>query len=181
MRWWQRRFRQGETATSAADLGGIDKRLEAGKDEGTLNDDRPAAGLGQLRGQIMDDFTTKYGIKIITDQPDATASHEITTAKQRQGTGRSPTSFDLGTGRRPGQPRHVRAVPVGDVGGHPGQPQGRRRPWINDYTGYMSIGYDTRKVETLTTVARPAGPQVQGHDRPQRRPTQGVRAASTAS
>ena len=40
--------------------------------------------------------------------------------------------------------------------------------WYQDYGGYMSIGYDSAKVPTITSVQRPARAGVQGQGRAQR-------------
>ena len=43
--------------------------------------------------------------------------------------------------------------------------------WVNDYGGYMSIGYDSAKVpDRSTAVADLLKPDVQGQGRAQRRP-----------
>ena len=47
--------------------------------------------------------------------------------------------------------------------------------WVNDYGGYMSIGYDAAKVPAPTSVDRPAQARVQGQGRAQRRPDPGRR------
>ncbi len=40
--------------------------------------------------------------------------------------------------------------------------------WVNDYGGYMSIGYDSAKVPEITGVNDLMQPRVQGQGRPQR-------------
>ena len=47
--------------------------------------------------------------------------------------------------------------------------------WVNDYGGYMSIGYDSAKVPAVTDRRRPAEAGVQGQGRAQRRPDPGRR------
>ena len=100
--------------TSAADMGGVDAICAAGKTEGTVNLIATPDDWANY-GQMITDFSAKYGIKVQSDQPDADSQTEIDTAKQLAGTGRQPDIFDLGDRRRPGEHRHVRPV------------QGRRR------------------------------------------------------
>ena len=40
--------------------------------------------------------------------------------------------------------------------------------WVNDYGGYMSIGYDSKKVPAVTTLDDLLEPGVQGQGRAQR-------------
>ena len=47
--------------------------------------------------------------------------------------------------------------------------------WVNDYGGYMSIGFDSAKVPPVTDGQRPAQAGVQGQGRAQRRPDAGRR------
>src|SRR5512146_2845046 len=64
------------TATSAADLGGMDALVAAAKKEGQLNVitlPRDWANYGVL----MDNFTKKYGIKITDANPDGSSQDEI--------------------------------------------------------------------------------------------------------
>ena len=42
--------------------------------------------------------------------------------------------------------------------------------WVNDYGGYMSLGYDPAKVPDMSLGQRPAQAGLQGQGRAQRRP-----------
>ena len=60
------------TATSAADLGGMDKLVAAAKKEGTLH----AMALPRdwaNYGALIDGFQKKYGIKIEVENPDGSS------------------------------------------------------------------------------------------------------------
>ena len=99
-------------------MGGVDAVCAAGKAEGQVNLIATPPDWANY-GQMITDFTAKYGIKVQSDQPDADSQAEINAAKQLAGTGRQPDIFDLGTVVALAQHRHVRAVPGRDVGGHP--------------------------------------------------------------
>ena len=60
-------------ATSAAAGGGMDALVTAAKAEGTLNVDRLAAGLGELRQRSSRPSQTKYGITVNVANPAAAA------------------------------------------------------------------------------------------------------------
>ena len=149
-----------KTATSAADVGGVDAMCAAGKEEGQVNLIATPRNWANY-GQMMDDFEAKYGIKVQSDQPDTDSQGEITTAKQLAGTGRQPDIFDLGSVvaaantdmYAPYKPETWDDIPEGNK-----EPTGL---WINNYTGFMSIAYDT-KLGEITKVADLAKPEFQG-------------------
>ena len=99
-------------AKSAADMGGVDAVCAAGKAEGTVNLIATPPDWANY-GQMITDFTAKYGIKVESDQPDADSQTEIDTAKQLAGTGRQPDIFDLGGVVALANTGHVRPVPAG--------------------------------------------------------------------
>ena len=144
-----------KTATSAGD-GGVDAVCAAGKAEGTLNTIALPPDWANY-GQMMDDFTAKYGIKITNDQPDVDSQTEITTAKQLAGTGRQPDTFDLAPVVAlanldmfaPYQP-----VTWADI---PDANKDAAGTWINSYTGYISVGYDASlgDIKNLADLADP--------------------------
>src|SRR5262245_36363726 len=83
------------TATSAADLGGMDALIAAAKKEGKLNVitlPRDWANYGEL----MDNFTKKYGIQITDDNPDGSSADEITAIKTLKSQDRAPDVVDVG-------------------------------------------------------------------------------------
>ena len=107
-----------KTATSAADVGGVDAICAAGKAEGQVNIIATPPDWANY-GQIITDFQTKYGIKVQSDKPDGNGQDEINAAKQLAGTGRQPDIFDIGIVSRRRPHRHVHPVQGGDLGGHP--------------------------------------------------------------
>ena len=83
-------------ATSAADLGGLDKLIEAAKKEGALNVIALPPDWANY-GEVIKGFTAKYGIKVNSALPDASSQEEINAAKDLKGQGGAPDVFDLGT------------------------------------------------------------------------------------
>ena len=147
-------------ATSAADMGGVDAVCAAAKAEGQLNVIALPPTWANY-GQMITDFQNKYGIKVVSDQPDADSQTEINTAKQLAGTGRQPDAFDLGTVvalantdiYAPYKPATWADIPDANK-----DPNGL---WINNYTGFVSIAYDA-SLGTITKLADLADPKYKG-------------------
>ncbi|MBB5889081.1 ABC transporter substrate-binding protein [Kutzneria kofuensis] len=152
------------TAHSAADLGGMDALVAAAKAEGTLNVitlPRTWAGYGDL----MDNFTKKYGIKINDANPDGSSQDEINAVKQLKGQDRAPDVLDLGSSFALSAAAANLLAPYQvatwkDIPDAQKDSQGR---WYNDYGGYISIGYDAGRVKTPpTSIADLAKPDYKG-------------------
>jgi putative spermidine/putrescine transport system substrate-binding protein len=140
------------TATSAADLGGMDALVNAAKAEGTLN----VIALPKTwadYGAIMDAFTAKYGIKINDDNPDGSSQDELNAVKQLKGTTRAPDVLDVGqaaaaSGATDGLFAPYQVATWSSIPAAQKDPKGL---WFNDYGGYIAIGYDADKVKTPPT------------------------------
>jgi putative spermidine/putrescine transport system substrate-binding protein len=138
-------------ATSVADVGGLDGLVAAAKKEGALNVIALPPTWANY-GQMISAFSQKYGIKVNSAQPDASSQDEITAAKQLKGTSRAPDVFDVGLNVAlantalfaPYKVQTWNDIP--DVLKEPGG------TWFSDYGGYMSIGYDARKVPAPTSM-----------------------------
>jgi putative spermidine/putrescine transport system substrate-binding protein len=145
-------------ATSAADLGGMAKLVAAAKKEGQLNVIALPPDWANY-GEIIKTFEQKYGIKVNSAQPDGSSQDEVNAAKQLKGTKRAPDVFDLGLNVAlangdlfaPYQVRTWKDIPEALK-----QPSGK---YFSDYGGYMSIGYDAKKVPapmSMTDLLKPA-------------------------
>ena len=77
------------TATTAEDVGGMDALVAAAQAEGTLNVIALAPDWANY-GQMIEDFSTKYGIEIESDQPDVASQVEIDDAQEPRGHRRAP-------------------------------------------------------------------------------------------
>jgi putative spermidine/putrescine transport system substrate-binding protein len=149
------------TATSAAQFGGMDKLVEAAKAEGTLNVIALPPDWANY-GAMLDAFTAKYDIKINSAQPDANSQDEINAAKQLAGQDRAPDVFDLGGNVAVANTDLFAPYQVETFGDIPAPLKEAEGKWVNDYTGYMSIGYDASKVPAPTTVEDLLKPEYQG-------------------
>ena len=113
-------------ATSAAAMGGVDAVCAAGKAEGQVNIIATPPDWANY-GEIITDFTTKYGIKVQSDKPDGNSQDEINAATQLAGTGRQPDIFDLGSVVAAAHTDMYAPVPGRHMGGHSRREQGADR------------------------------------------------------
>jgi len=140
-----------KTATSAEDLGGMSALEEAAKKEGTLNVIALPPDWANY-GAIIDAFSKKYGIKVQSDQPDAASQDEINAADQLKGTDRAPDVFDLGQSVALANTDMYAPYKVATFDDIPDEFKDADGTWVNDYGGYMSVGYDSDKVPDVTTL-----------------------------
>jgi putative spermidine/putrescine transport system substrate-binding protein len=141
-----------KSATSAEDLGGMAGLEAAAKKEGALNVIALPPDWANY-GEVIKGFQAKYPeIKVTSDQPDASSADEIATAKRLKGQSGAPDVFDLGAAVALANTDLFAPYKVAtwdDVPADFKDPDGK---WINDYGGYMSIGYDSAKVPAPTSV-----------------------------
>jgi putative spermidine/putrescine transport system substrate-binding protein len=148
-------------ATSAAAFGGMDALVEAAKKEGELNVIALPPDWANY-GAIIKAFSDKYGIKVNSAQPDAASQDEINAANQQKGKSTAPDAFDLGQSVALANTSRFAPYKVAvwdDIAAAYKDPNGA---WVNDYGGYMSIGFDTAKVPPVTSVNDLLKPEYKG-------------------
>jgi putative spermidine/putrescine transport system substrate-binding protein len=174
------------TATSAAALGGMDALVAAAKKEGQLNVIALPPDWANY-GEIIKAFGDKYGIKVNSAQPDGSSQDEINAANQLKGQGGAPDVFDLSGAVASANTAMFAPYQVATFGDIPAALKDANGTWVNDYGGYMSIGYDSAKVPAPTSVADLLKPEYKGKVALNGDPTQagaafsGVVMASLAS
>ena len=149
------------TATSAEDFGGMDALVEAAKAEGELNVIALPPDWANY-GEIISTFSDKYGIKVNSAQPDANSQDEINAANQQKGRSTAPDVFDLGQAIALANTQMFAPYKVATFDDIPEQFKDPDGTWVNDYGGYMSIGYDSSKVPDVTAVADLLKPEFAG-------------------
>ena len=149
------------TAASAQDLGGMDALVAAAKKEGTLNVIALPPDWANY-GEIIKAFTAKYGIKVDSAQPDASSADEITAAKNLKGQSKAPDVFDLSASVAGANTDLFAPYKVATFGEVPDKLKDANGTWVNDYGGYMSIGYDAGKVPAPTAVTDLLKPAYKG-------------------
>ena len=130
-------------AKSAADMGGVDAVCAAGKAEGQVNIIATPPDWANY-GQIITDFSAKYGIKVQSDKPDGNGQDEINAATQLAGTGRQPDIFDIGSSLVAAHTDMFTPYKVATWADIPDANKESTGLWFNNYTGFVSIGYDSK-------------------------------------
>lgn len=146
------------TATSATDFGGMNALVAAAKGEGELNVIALPPDWANY-GAIISAFEKKYGITVNSAQPDASSQEEINAASQLKGQRKAPDVFDLGGAVAGANTSMFAPYKVATWGDIPATLKDANGTWVNDYGGYMSIGYDAAKVpapKTVTDLLKPA-------------------------
>jgi putative spermidine/putrescine transport system substrate-binding protein len=149
---------QASKATSAKDLGGIDALAAAAKKEGTLNVIALPPDWANY-GAVIKAFESKYGLTVSSAQPDAASQDEINAAKQLKGPSKAPDVFDLGQAVALANTDIFAPYKVATWNDIPDSLTEASGTWVNDYGGYMSIGFDSAKVpapKALNDLLKPA-------------------------
>lgn len=149
------------TATTAAALGGMDKLVEAAKAEGALNVIAVPPEWANYKG-VLDAFKAKYGLNVTDQKPDANSQQEIDAAKANAGTDKAPDVFDLSASVALANLAMFAPYQVAVWGDIPANLKESTGLWVSDYTGFMSIGCDTKKVAAPATVKDMLKPEYKG-------------------
>ena len=135
-------------ATSAAAFGGMAALIKAAKKEGTLNVITLPADWANY-GNIIKDFSKKYGIKITSENPDGTSQDEINAVTSEKGQSRAPDVLDMGTSFAITAASDGLLAPykVASWSQIPSTAKDSNGDWFDDYGGYVAIGYDSKVVK----------------------------------
>jgi putative spermidine/putrescine transport system substrate-binding protein len=139
----------------------MDALVEAAKKEGELNVIALPPDWANY-GAVIKAFGDKYGIKVNSAQPDAASQEEINAANQQKGKSSAPDVFDLGQSVALANTAMFAPYKVAtwdDIPSHLKDADGK---WVNDYAGFMSIGYDSAKVPAITSVDDLLKPEFKG-------------------
>jgi putative spermidine/putrescine transport system substrate-binding protein len=138
-------------ATSAADFGGIDGLVAAANAEGQLNVITLPPSWANY-GKIIDGFEKKYPkIKINSANPNGSSADEVAAAKSQKGQATAPDVFDLGTAVLDQNLDLVAPYKVANWADIPDDFKDASGKWYYDYTGLMSIGYDSKQISSAPT------------------------------
>jgi putative spermidine/putrescine transport system substrate-binding protein len=139
-------------ATSAAAFGGMAGLIKAAKKEGTLNVITLPADWANY-GNIIKDFSKKYGIKINSENPDGTSQDEINAVTSEKGQSRAPDVLDMGTSFAITAASDGLLAPykVASWNQIPSTAKASSGDWFDDYGGYVAIGYNSKVVKDPPT------------------------------
>ncbi len=134
-----------KTATSAADCGGMDALVAAAKAEGTLNVIALPPDWANY-GAIIDAFKAKYGIKVNSANPNGSSQEEVDAINQLAGTDRAPDVVDVGMKVALANTAVFAPYKVSTWNDILAGQKESTGVWVQDYGGFMGIGYETSKV-----------------------------------
>ena len=140
------------TATSAEAFGGLADLVKAAKKEGALNVIALPNDWANY-GAIKAAFAKKYGITVNSASPDVSSAEEITAAKNLKGQATAPDVFDLGAAVTLSSTEYFAPYKVANWKDIPAANKEASGLHVNDYTGSMSIGYDSTKLPKPTSLA----------------------------
>jgi len=140
------------TATSAAAFGGMAGLVSAAQKEGTLNVITLPNDWANY-GNIIKDFSAKYGITINSENPDGSSQDEINAVEQLKGQSRAPDVLDVGSSfALTADASHLLApYEVQSWDSIPTIAKAADSTWYADYGGYVAIGYDSSKIKVPPT------------------------------
>ncbi|MBT2501843.1 ABC transporter substrate-binding protein [Curtobacterium sp. ISL-83] len=136
-----------KTATSAQSAGGMDALVKAAKAEGQLNVIALPPSWANY-GKIIDGFTKQYGIKVNSANPNGSSADEVAAVKSQKGQATAPDVLDLGNAVLQQNLGLLTDYKVANWSDIPDALKDKGGAWTRDYTGLMSIGYDSSKVTT---------------------------------
>ncbi|HUZ86905.1 MAG TPA: ABC transporter substrate-binding protein [Candidatus Baltobacterales bacterium] len=150
-----------KTATSASACGGMDALVAAAKSEGKLNVIALPPDWANY-GAIISGFTAKYGIAITSNNPNGSSQDEVNAVTQLGTSSRAPDVLDIGMAVALANTADFAPYKVAtwnDILDSQKEPTGL---WFQDYGGYMSVGYDSSKVPTITSLSDLLGSAFKG-------------------
>jgi putative spermidine/putrescine transport system substrate-binding protein len=135
--------------------------VTAAKKEGTLNVIALPPDWANY-DEVIKGFEATYGLKVVSAQPDASSADEITAAKNLKGQSKAPDVFDLGGAVASANTDLFAPYKVTKFDEVPAALKDPNGTWVNDYGGYMSIGYDASKLPAPATVSDLLKPDYKG-------------------
>ena len=165
-------------ATSAKDFGGM-KGLEAAANaEGKLNVITLPPSWANY-GKIIAGFEKKYPkIKITSQNPNGSSADEVAAIKSQGKGANAPDVVDIGTAVLDANKDLFTPYKVANWADIPADYKDADGLWYYDYTGLMSIGYDSSKVKAPTSLDDLLKPEYKGKVAIKGDPTQANEAAS---
>ena len=146
------------TATSASAGGGMSALVAAAKKEGKLNVIALPPTWANY-GTIIKDFENKYGIKINSANPSGSSQDEVNAVRQENGTAAAPDVLDVGMSVALANTSLFAPYKVATWSSIPASQKEPTGLWTQDYGGYMSIGYNSAKFGSITSVSQLLGPK----------------------
>lgn len=168
------------TATSAEDFGGLEALVAAAEEEGELNVIALPENWANY-GEIINLFEEKYDITVNSADPDVSSAEEIAAADNLRGQSTAPDVFDLGSAVALSSLDYFAPYQVQTWDDIPADYKESTGLWVYDYTGLMSIGYDSDAVPEPTSLDDLLGEDYRGKVAINGDPTQAGAAAAAVN
>ena len=152
---------QASEATSTADFGGLDGLVEAAQEEGELNVIALPPSWANYE-EMLSTFSEKYDITINSANPDGSSQDEINAVTSQKGQDRAHDVLDLGQSVALANTDMFAPYQVETFDEIPDEFKDPDGLWVNDYGGYMSIGYDSASVPDVTRLQDLLAPEFKG-------------------
>ena len=144
-------------ATSAGAGGGLKSLIAAAKAEGTLNVIALPPSFANY-GKILSTFSQRYGIKINPIDPFGTSQQEIAQVKRTTGA-QAADVVDVQTPVAAANASLFAPYEVSTWSSIPASQKAPNGAWVQDYGGYMSIGYDPTRFGKITSLKQLLSPK----------------------
>jgi putative spermidine/putrescine transport system substrate-binding protein len=140
-----------KAAKSAADCGGLDALVTAAKAEGKLNVIALPPDWANY-GAVISGFKAKYNIDVTSANPNGSSQQEVDAITQQAGTSSAPDVVDVGMKVALANTTLFASYKVATWGDILDGQKEATGLWVQDYGGFMGIGYDPSKVPAITSV-----------------------------
>ena len=145
-------------ATSAAEGGGLRALIAAAKKEGTLNVIALPPTWANY-GTIMKTFSKRYGIKVNSISPGARSAQEIAEITRDQGSAQAADVLDVEMSDAVAHSKLFAPYRVATWEAIPANQKAADGSWVQDYGGFMSIGYNSARFGMITSIRQLLGPR----------------------
>jgi putative spermidine/putrescine transport system substrate-binding protein len=150
------------TATSAADMGGMEELVKAAEAEGALNVIAVPPEWANYKG-VIEKFKAKYpSITVNEAGPDFNSQQEIDAVNNQKGTDSAPDVLDLAPAIALANTALFAPYQVEAWASIPDNLKESTGLWFSDYAGFQSVGCDENKVAAPATVADMLKPEYKG-------------------
>jgi len=132
--------------------------IAAARREGSLNVIALPPGLANY-GAVIREFSRRYGITVHSIAPGDSSAQEIAQIKSQNGAAAAADVLDLSM---PVALAHASLFAPYQVATWTSIPAGQKAPdgaWVQDYGGYMSVGYDRARFGVITSLNQLLGPR----------------------
>jgi putative spermidine/putrescine transport system substrate-binding protein len=150
-----------KTVTSVGSSGGMSALVAAARAEGQLNLIALPPDWANF-GAIIAGFHSTYGISVTTDNPNGNSKDEIKAMQTLGKSKRAPDAVDLEMMDALANTDLFAPYEVQTWSDIPDAQKQSSGLWVQDYGGYMAIGYDSSKVPPITSLQDLLAPGFKG-------------------